>query len=168
MINSNHQCRCLNGRWKYVPMYTYTGCTSVTRNDVFLSSGHSALSGGGGARARGEARNPSHLTPLHSSVGVCRSDSNEGSSLYGATYSLIVIRGFISDGSCNPPHIFHVARKANRVIFAFMPWSFIDFRFLVESETNETSVNGDAPAESRCKPHRWYKLPFSRAHIRKP
>lgn len=35
-------------------------------------------------------------------------------------------------------------RMERTVIFAFMPWSFIDFRFLVESETNEAGVNGDA------------------------
>lgn len=58
-------------------------------------------------------------------------------------------------------YIFHAASKANRVIFAFMPWSFIDFRFLVENETNETGVNGDAAAEIPRKPRRWYKLPFS-------
>lgn len=46
-----------------------------------------------------------------------------------ATYGLIVIRGFILDGSCKGAHIFHAASGANSVIFALCrdPLLILDF-----------------------------------------
>lgn len=47
-----------------------------------------------------------------------------------------------------------------------MRWSFIDFRFLVENETNGTGVNGDAP-KAAVSP-RYDINSIQPAYIRKP